>query len=268
MADLPPRRLDALLLAGVREGGDVLAESRGVAHKSLLEVAGLPMLVRVVRTLAVLERVERILVSAPSADLLSAHPELVRLQERGVLRHLPSADSPAASVEQALTGRVGENPLLVTTADHPLLTPAMVDHFCSEAESTGADVVAAVVPEAVIHERFPDLRRTFIPLRGEAVTGANLFWFGSADGAAAASFWRRTESVRKRPWRLAALFGPRTLLRFALRRLDLEAATRHISERVGVPVAAVRLPFPECGLDVDRPADLALAERLLAGSRA
>jgi CTP:molybdopterin cytidylyltransferase MocA len=254
------------VLAGERRGGDPLARAQNVAHKSLVEIEGLPMLVRVVRTLSSVPRIETITVSAGDPELLSAHPELVRLRERGVLRHRPSAGSPAASVEEALSAGPMDGPLLVTTADHPLLSPAMVERFCAEAGRAGAPVVAAVVCESVIRARFPEARRTFIPLRGEAVTGANLFWFASPEGAAAARFWRRTEAVRKRPWRLAALFGAGALLRFAARRLDLEAATRHLSERIGMPVAAVRLPFAECGLDVDRPGDLLLARRLLAGS--
>jgi len=266
--DEPSDRIHALVLAGEREGGDPLARAHGVAHKSLLEIEGLPMLVRVVRTLAALPRIDRITVSSGDPDLLSAHPELVRLREGGLLRHRPSAGSPAASVEEALSAGPMDAPLVVTTADHPLLSPAMVERFCSEAERAGAAVVAAVVCETVIRARFPDARRTFIPLRGEAVTGANLFWFASAEGAAAARFWRRTETVRKKPWRLAALFGASTLVRFAARRLDLEAATRHLSERIGLPVAAVRLPFAECGIDVDRPDDLRLASRLLAASGA
>jgi CTP:molybdopterin cytidylyltransferase MocA len=263
LSDPIPQRLHALVLAGDRRDGDALAATKGVAHKALLEVAGLPMLVRVVRTLSALPRVEGIFVSAQGPELLSAHPELSRLQAEGVLHHRSSAESPAASVQEAVAAGLSNGPLLVTTADHPLLSPAMVEHFCREAERSRAHVVAAVVPESVVRARFPAVRRTFIPLRGEAVTGANLFWFASAEGAAAARFWRRTEAVRKQPWRLAALLGPGAWLRFAARRLDLEEATRLVSERVGLPIAAVRMPFAECGLDVDRPDDLALAERLL-----
>lgn len=226
------------------------------------------MLVRVVRTLSSLARVGRITVSTGDPGLLAAHPELSRLRDAGVLHHRPSAGSPAESVEDAVSAGPAGALWLVTTADHPLLSPAMVEHFCAEAERTGARVVAAVVCESVIRQRFPDAKRTFLPLRGEAVTGANLFWFASPEGAAAARFWRRTEAVRKQPWRLAALFGAGTLLRFAARRLDLEAATRHLSERIGLPVAAVRLPFAECGLDVDRPDDLLLARRIAAASSA
>jgi hypothetical protein len=218
----------------------------------------------VVRCLVATGRVGRIVVSSAAPDLLEAHGELRRLRAEGVLEQRTSAPTPAASVGEALAGHAFAGPLLVTTSDHPLLLPAMIEYFCAAAERSGAEVVAAVVSESLLRERFPQTRRTFIPLRGEAVTGANLFWFRSPAGAEAARFWRRSEAVRKQPWRLAGLFGWRALALFALRRLDLEAAAQRASVRLGVRVAVVRLPFAECGIDVDRQADVALAERILA----
>jgi CTP:molybdopterin cytidylyltransferase MocA len=262
--EAPPRSFDALVLAGERVSGDPLARDARVPHKSLLEVGGLPMLVRVVSCLAATPGVGRVWVSAGDPALLEAHPELVRLRDAGVLAHRASAESPAASVQELLSGAECEGPLLVTTSDHPLLAPEMIEHFCRESATSGADVVAAVVADGVFRARFPRARRTFIPLRGEAVTGANLFWFRSGAGAAAAGFWRRTESIRKKPWRLASLLGPVMLLRFALRRVTLEAATERLSQILGLRVAALRLPYPECGLDVDRADDLVLAERTIA----
>jgi len=262
-----PHRLTALVLAGERARGDALAREARVAHKSLLEVQGVPMLVRVVGCLDAVAGVERIVVSAGSAGLLDAHPELVRLRDAGRVGHRPSEGSPASSVQALLAEGSAPGPLLVTTSDHPLLAPEMVACFVDAAEGSGADVVAAVVSDAVFRARFPDARRTFIPLRGEAVTGANLFWFRSGEGEAAAAFWRRTESIRKSPWRLAGVFGARMLAEFAVRRVALEDATRRLSEILDLRVAAVRLPFAECGLDVDRPADLALAEQVLAEAR-
>ena len=263
MLDSPSKTLTALVLAGERAEGDPLARDAKVPHKSLLEVRGVPMLVRVVGCLAAVPSVDRVLVSSGSADLLDAHPELSRLRAAGTLEHRESAGSPASSVELVLSRENSPRPMLVTTSDHPLLTPDMVEHFCSEAERSGAEVAAAVVSDAVFRARFPDARRTFIPLRGEGVTGANLFWFRSGQGAAAARFWKQTETFRKKPWRLAGLLGPGTWGLFLLRRIDLEGAALRISNAVGMSVAAIRLPYPEAGLDVDKPDDLILAERVL-----
>lgn len=263
MSQASDGRITALVLAGERSGGDALARGAGVSHKALIEVGGVPMLVRVVSCLAATGRVGRVVVSSASPGLLGAHAELRRLRDAGVLTHTPSAGSPAETVAQALAAPRPPGPLLVTTSDHPLLVPSMIEHFCAEAERSGAEVVAAVVSEPLVRARFPGARRTFIPLRGDGVTGANLFWFRGPAGAAAASFWRRTEAVRKRPWRLAGLFGWRALALFALRRLDLDAAARLVSERLGVRAAVVRMPFAECGIDVDRREDVEVAEREL-----
>jgi CTP:molybdopterin cytidylyltransferase MocA len=54
------------------------------------------------------------------------------------------------------------------------------------------------------------------------------------------------------------------LLRFLLGALSLEAAMRRLSRIIGATVCAVEMPFAEAAIDVDKPADLTLAERILA----
>jgi hypothetical protein len=66
---------------------------------------------------------------------------------------------------------------------------------------------------------------------------------------------------------MVAVFGPAMLARFALRRLDLDAALAHAGAVIGASLAAVRMPFAESAIDVDTPQDLALANRLLAERR-
>ena len=62
-----------------------------------------------------------------------------------------------------------------------------------------------------------------------------------------------------------AAIGPLTLLRFLLGRLTLAAAVQRLSAIIGASIAAVEMPFAEAAIDVDKPSDLALAERILAG---
>ena len=64
--------------------------------------------------------------------------------------------------------------------------------------------------------------------------------------------------------RLARVFGPDALLLFALRRLRFDAALGRGSAAIGCRVDAVRLPFAEAAIDVDRPSDHALVSRILA----
>lgn len=222
------------------------------------------MLLRVVRTLRAARDVESIAVSIDDPRALDDEPELKALVAEGALRVHRSRESPSRSVSDALASRVAGEPLLVTTADHALLTPLMVDHFAAVCASSEADVLVGLVAASRLRARYPETTRTYVKLRGEAWTGANLFCFRTDLARRAAAFWVRAEQHRKHPWGLASAFGPISLLLFLLRRLDLDAALARASRAIGASIRAVSLPFPEAAIDVDRVTDLALAERILA----
>jgi GTP:adenosylcobinamide-phosphate guanylyltransferase len=243
---------------------DALAEGAGCRHKALIPVAGVPMLVRVVRVLRAARDIGRILVIVDDHAALDEIPELRTLIGGGAVSLTPCGRSPSASVLGTIERLPDAGPVLVTTADHALLTVEMVDYFCAAARRTDADVLVATVTASLLRERYPESKRTIIRLRGEGFSGANLFAFLTDRAPAVAAFWSRAEGLRKRPWRLAALFGLTNLLLFALRRLDLDDALARASRRIGARVKAVQMPFAECAIDVDKPDDLALASRILA----
>ncbi|MBW2243597.1 MAG: nucleotidyltransferase family protein [Deltaproteobacteria bacterium] len=252
----------AFLLGGRRRGGDALAEAAGVSHKAQIPVAGIPMGLRVIRTLHASKHVAETWLCTDDPEL-AAHEEVARACGRGKIHVHPPAETPSGSVESLLSRLDRPRQVLVTTADHPLLEPRMVDHFIERASQCDADVVVGVVPEHIVREHYPDVRRTFVGLRDERITGANLFFLRTPRAVRAVAFWREMDAHRKHPWRLAARIGVGSLARLALGRLDLDAAVERISKRAGVRAEALRLPFPECALDVDRPEHLALAEQIL-----
>lgn len=243
----------ALVLAGRRGPHDALA---GARHRALLDVAGVPMLVRVVRALRASPIVSGIAVSIDEPAAIAGVPGLEDV------RCFESLSSPSRSVRDAL-GRMSGSRVLVTTADHALLTPQIVGTFAESAEALGADLGVGLVGESVIRAVHPDTTRTYLRFRDGGFSGANLFAFRTSAATRAAEFWVRAEQFRKRPWRLASVFGPLALLQFAFRRLTLDAAFERASRAIGCTVAAVPLPFAEAAIDVDRPSDLALVERIL-----
>lgn len=246
----------ALVLAGRRADTDPMAAAAGVSHKALLPVAGVPMLLRVVSALRGAPSVGRVAVciEAPG-EALSGLDGLEGVALRA------AADSPAASAAAALA-EFGA-PLLVTTADHALLTPDMVERFVGAAPP-GAAAVAALARRETVLAGFPGTRRTWLRFRDGAFSGCNLFLLAEAEGAGrAVDFWRRVEGERKRPLAMARLLGPWTLLRFALRRLTLRGALDALERRCGARLAAVEMPFADAAVDVDKPEDLALAEAAL-----
>ncbi|MCH2169587.1 nucleotidyltransferase family protein [Myxococcota bacterium] len=250
--------LTTLIMAGRRAGNDDLAEATGHTHRALLDVSGVPMLMRVVQTLRASPSVGRIAISIDDPDSLDSLGEIA-----GIERHRSLA-SPSASLSDFL-GQLPENePLLVVTADHALLTPEMVEHFIGACAASDADVLVALVESQLLQTRYPETTRTYLRFGNEAFSGANLFAFRTPDARRAAEFWIRAERFRKRPWRLVATFGFVSLLQFALHRLDLDAALTRASQVMGAQVEAVRMPFAEAAIDVDRASDLALVEEILS----
>ena len=249
--------ITAVILAGSRAGAaDPMASAAGVSHKALLPVAGVPMLARVADALRASPAVGRIavMIEAPERTLAAFEaPAGLLLRE--------AAPSPSCSVAAALA-EFGP-PLLVTTADHALLTPAMVAHFLA-ALPPGADAAAGLARAETVLAAWPGTRRTWLRFRDGAFSGCNLFLLADTDAATkAVGFWRRVEGARKRPLAMARLLGPLPLLRFALGRLTLRAALDALERRCGARLAAVEMPFADAAVDVDKPADLALAEARL-----
>jgi hypothetical protein len=155
-------------------------------------------------------------------------------------------------------------PALLTTADHALLTPEVVDHFCREAVSGGGDVVAALARHAAVMAAFPGMRRTRTRFRDGPFCGCNLYAFLTPEGRGAAAHWRRVESRRKQPIKMLGELGWGVVLRYLLGRLDLEGALKAVSRRMGLRVGAVVLPFPEAAVDVDSAADWTRAQAIAA----
>lgn len=246
------RRYSALVLAGRRGGTDPVAASAGVTHKALAMVEGRPLIARVIKALRGAADIADIRVATDDRDVASA---------AGDVTIVPTAASPAATVAQVL----GDTPaLLVTTADHGLLSPALIDAFCAGVPRT-FDVAVGVVARRSFAGR--SARRTFYRLADEAYCGANLYAFVGARAVAAARFWIALEADRKRPWRVAARIGPATLLRYAARRLDLAAAFALLSRRAGATIAPVVLDDADAAIDVDTPDDLAVVRARLSGPR-
>ncbi|MGQ9367807.1 nucleotidyltransferase family protein [Azospirillum sp. A39] len=254
--------MTAIVLAGSRGPADPVAVAAGVSHKALALVAGEPMLARVLATLTAVPRIGHVAVVIERPDLVLTHPAFARFVEQGTLSVLPAAPSPSRSVLAALDALASPFPCLVTTADHPLLTPEMVEHFWSRLPSD-ADAAVALAGAATIQAAHPGTRRTYLRFADGPVSGCNLFALRTPAARSVVAFWRRVEQDRKKPWRMIRLLGPGTLLSFALGRLRLDAALAAFGRKTGTTLAAVDMPFADAAVDVDKADDLALAEAIL-----
>jgi len=253
----------ALVLAGSRPGGDALARATGVSHKALAPVAGVPMLARVLTTLRAVRAVQRIAVCGIDRQVLSAQAQLRPFVDAGRLTLVTSRDTPSASVLSAIEQLQPCIPLLVVTADHPLLTTALIDDFCVRSAASDAEVTVGLVAADLVRRAFPTVRRTALPFRDGAYCGCNLYALLTPNAQRAPAAWMQVERHRKHPWRMVGALGVGVTLRFLLRRLTLDAIVRLASDRMGVRLRPIFLSQPEAGFDVDTSAHLAAAEAFL-----
>ncbi|WP_310469036.1 nucleotidyltransferase family protein [Sphingomonas sp.] len=251
-------RWTALVLAGSRPGPDAFAASMGTDLKALIPVAGEPMVVRPVRALLAAPEIAavRVLAQQPEriAAVLPADPRLTVAPSRGTI---------AETVRAICADPATAWPLLITTADHALLSPAMIAEFCAHAG--GADVAIGVVERATLQKRLPQSQRTWIKFRGGAYSGANLFILRSPSVAPALEQWRAVEQDRKKALALLWSLGPSLFLGAALRLRTLAETLHRVSLKLHVAIHAVALSDGLAAVDVDKPADHILVEAIIAG---
>jgi len=257
-----PQRFTAVVLAADRTPNDPVAQCAQVACKALAQVGGRPMVLRVLDALAGSQRIDTFILCGPAAAIVERAPLLQERLAKPNVKWMPPGPTPSSSVLSALSALTTEMPVLVTTADHALLQPEMVDYFCREALSTGCDVVAALASFDEIMDKYPGMRRTRTRFRDGHYCGCNLFAFLTPKSHAAADFWRQVENDRKHPVKMMGSLGWFMVLRYLLGRLSLEEALRSISRRMGLRAGVVIMPFPEAAVDVDSVGDLETARRI------
>ena len=254
----------AVVLAGDRSSIDPVARAAGVSSKSLTPVGGRPMVLRVLDALEAAQEVEEIVLCGPDKSALEQDKELPVRLGSGKVRWLQSQATPSSSTYHAMQYLPDRAQVLVTTADHALLTAEMVDYFCSGARQSDKDVVVGLALHELVAARYPETKRTAIPLADGSYCSCNLFGFLTPQGRSAAHFWRKVESQRKKTLRVIAGFGWLNLLLYLLKRPSLAEGLERISKRIGVRAGAIILPFPEAAVDVDSLNDWKMVESIVA----
>jgi GTP:adenosylcobinamide-phosphate guanylyltransferase len=257
-------KFTAVVLAADRGPDDPVAKAAGVRCKSLTPVGGKPMVFRVLDALTASQAVNTYILCGPPKFVVDQEPDLRTIIASGRVKWFENQATPSSSAFHVLQTLPDETPVLLTTADHALLSARIVDYFCSEAQATGCDVVAGVGRHEVVTAAYPQTRRTATRLEDGAYCGCNLFAFLTPRARLAADFWRRVENQRKNPLRVIRVLGWSAVSRYLMGRLSLNEALKRMSHRLGFKAGAVVLPFPEAAVDVDTVSDWKLVENIVS----
>ena len=256
-------RFVAVVLAADRTTSDPITQFTGAACKAFAPIDGIPMIIRVLDTLAACDLISSVVLCGPPESLHTYCPELEQRIASGQITWLSNQDTPSRSAEHCFDHINDDAPILLTTADHALLTPLMVQGFLKKSLAANSDATVGIVRQEEIVSAFPGSRRTVTRLRDGNFCGCNLFTF-SPKGRSLVRFWRQAEDLRKRPWQLIAqILGLQLVLSYLFRRLTLKSAFSAVSTKSEVNIQAIILSDPRAGVDVDKIADLQLVESIL-----
>lgn len=254
------RKWSALVLAASRGPHDPMAKAFEVKHKCLLPIVGKPMIAYVIETLRQHPQIATIAISIEDATALTAALG-EQLEGIEILKAESSAPGSVAAAFEALSP---PGNLLVTTADHPLLSREMLDHFLNASQKADADLTAGLARAETILAAYPQAKRTFLRFGPDRVSGCNLFALKTPAAKKALTFWRNIEKNRKNPFKLVSAFGPGAIVAFLTGQLSLKRAFAIASRRMGITAIPVEMPQANAAVDVDKPEDLELVRSILS----
>ena len=254
--------VDVVVLAGGRNSAE-MAAATGVENRALTPLGTRTMLDYVTAALRGAASVGEVYVVGDVPGGPGCHV----VQGGGTL-----LDNLMAGVRAAQAGGGGDR-VLVSTSDIPFLTPQAVDDFVDRATQSGADLCCSYVPVGLCYARFPEMKRTAVKLREGSLTLGNLMLVNPHFLLANQGTISRAYAARKSPIKVARMLGPGLLVRLLLAQfvapslLTVGALERAVSRLLGggTRAAGIRSECPEIGTDVDKPDDVAIARRILAG---
>jgi hypothetical protein len=256
------RRYTALVLAASRGNLDPLAQAGGVSHKTFIDVAGVPMLERVVRSVVESGRIGRVVISIEEDSADEAKRILSGIEGAAEFIFVSSRDNIGTSVIAAADP--AWLPMIITTGDNALHTAELVRNFCDSLDRVTADAALGVTRAELILEKYPGGQRAFHRFADGAFSSCNLYAFLSSTAIGGARIFNSGGQFGKKPKRLIGAFGLLAFLLYKSRLAKLETFLRFLSRGLGITVAPVYIPFAEGPIDVDRMQDWKLAEEIIA----
>lgn len=263
MAD---RRYTALVLAASRGHLDPLARAGGVSHKCFIDIAGQPMLRRVVAAVLGSDRIGRTLVVIEPESIDEARAILAGLPGAEAIEYVPARGNIGSSVSAAATAEL--LPLVITTGDNALHTAPMITYFCDALDGLDADAALGLTPAQRVLDKYPEGTRAFHRFRDGAFSSCNIYALLTARSLQGARIFDSGGQFGKKPRRLIGAFGLPAFLLYKSRLFSLKTVLAALSRSVGLRAAPILMPFAEAPIDVDRMQDWELASRIVADREA
>jgi GTP:adenosylcobinamide-phosphate guanylyltransferase len=228
--------------------------------KALIDVAGKPMVQWVLDALCESSSIERIVVIGLSSKAqLECSKPLIYMSGQGKL-----LENLKAGTARVLELDPNARYVLFVSSDIPSVTGEMVDWLVKTCAETDDDLYYNVIRREDMERRFPGSKRTWTHLRGMDVCGGDMNMARAAIVSEHGEFWNKLIEKRKDPLALAEVLGIGVLAKLLTRRLSADDVIKRVANKLGLKGRAIICPYPEIGMDVDKPNQLEIVRADLA----
>ena len=248
--------MDAIILAGALNSGP-LRDLSPAQYEAEIIIAGRPMLDYVICALESVPEIRRILVVG--------HEQMISEDVRTRVDLVAEpGDSAIDSLSNGLQALASEEPVLIITSDVPLITREALEDFLERCRQRRGDLFYSFVPKEINEQKYPGVRRTYVKLAEGTYTGGNLALLSPVAVKGNIELLKKATILRKQPIKLCKMLGWRYLLKLIFGRLKISQIEERISAVLHFKAVGIISPFPEIGIDVDKPSDLRLAQEVLS----
>ena len=249
-----------IVLAGQNAGlPDPLAERFAQKHRSLIPLAGQPMIAHVLHTALHHPRITSLAICVEQEAFEPVWDVLTSLPGRGSVALVAARDELADSVRDAASGWDG--PLLVTTADHALLSSAAIDAVAEALAD--ADATLTLAPRHAVQAAHRAASCSFLSFRDGEYAACDIYGVAGVHALHAVEVFRGSGRFDAMASRIRRACGSLGLLLLGGRLLTLSGALALASRRMGLKLAAVVLADGSQAIDVDDDRSYAIARDLL-----
>jgi hypothetical protein len=154
--------------------------------------------------------------------------------------------------------------VLFVSSDIPGIKPEMVDWVVKACLETKDDLYYNVIRREDMEKRFPTSKRTYTPLKDMQVCGGDMNMARASIVNQNSEFWSKLIEARKSPPAQAAMIGIDIIFKFIFRQLTIDDVIKRVADKLGLKGRAIVCPFPEIGMDVDKPHQLEIMRADLA----
>jgi len=254
--------MDAVLLAGGLPGPDspLYPHTQG-KPKAALQIGSKSMIQWVLDALEDSPSIENIVV-------VGVEEMRDELHSTKILKICPDSGDMINNFQTGAGAILDHNPdaqrVALISSDIPLLTPESVEWVVQTAQDSDEDLYYCVIQQSRMEKRFPESARSYVKLHDMNVCGGDFSVIKLDLVRDRKDLWQKLFEARKSIFRQANLIGFDILLLLLLRLLTLDDAVEKVTSRLDITGRGLICPYPEIGMDVDKPHQLEIARKELS----